>query len=194
MPYAPIQSSAARVFTTLALMLAPCLLAPARAAGIEGSALPPFELTLLDGSTWPSSQAQGKVLVVNFWATWCTFCREELPALQTYWQRHRKDGLQVLTINVDAAADDAKARELARALELPVGIGRDSKIRGFGRIWRLPMTYVVDASGVVRRDGSVGEPLIDLATLERDVTPLLDATNNAANNPAKAPIARQNEK
>jgi thiol-disulfide isomerase/thioredoxin len=194
MPYAPIQSSTARVLTALTLMIAPGLLAQVQAAGIEGRALPPFELTLLDGSTWPSSQAQGKVLVVNFWATWCTFCREELPALQAYWQRHQKDGLQVVTINVDAAADDAKARELARALELPVGIGRDSKIRGFGRIWRLPMTYVVDASGVVRRDGSVGEPMIDLATLERDVTPLLNAANNAANNAAKAPPAHQNEK
>lgn len=171
------------------MLLAGWIGVPAHAAGIEGRALPPFELTLLDGSPWQSSQAQGKVLVVNFWATWCTFCREELPALQTYWQRHQKEALQVITINVDAAADDAKARELAKTLALPVGIGRDSKIRGFGRIWRLPMTYVVDASGVVRRDGSVGEPLIDLATLERDVTPLINSASAA-----KPAPAHQNEK
>ncbi len=180
-PSASNPTSAARALSACFLLLAAWLGTPAQAAGIEGRPLPPFELTLLDGSSWQSSQAQGKVLVVNFWATWCTFCREELPALQTYWQRHQKEALQVVTINVDSAADDAKVRELAQTLALPVGIGRDSKIRGFGRIRRLPMTYVVDASGVVRRDGSVGEPLVDLATLERDVTPLISS-------------ARQNEK
>ena len=54
-------------------------------------------------------------------------------------------------------------------------LGRDSKLAGFGRIWRLPMTFVIDRKGVLRRDGSVGSPTVDEKVLEAEVTPWLQA-------------------
>jgi hypothetical protein len=51
--------------------------------------------------------------------------------------------------------------------------------KGYGRIWRLPLTFVIDRRGILRKDGWYGDPLLDMATLERTVTPLLRARSNA---------------
>lgn len=138
-----------------------------------GKPVPEFEIKLADGKTFKPSDAKGEVVVLNLWATWCTYCREEMPALETYYQRHKAEGLRVLAVSMDEPEDEAKAREVMKAFSYTLGIGKQSKLKPFGRIWRLPMTFVIDRNGILRRDGSEGEPKVDMAILERDVTPLL---------------------
>ncbi len=151
-------------------------LAPLRVeARDEGKPAPQFEVTTLDGKTFRLSDARGEVVVVNFWATWCTFCREEMPVLETYYQRHKGEGLRVVAISMDGPGEDGKVREIVRAYSYPAALGRMGDILGFGRIWRLPMTFVIDRDGILRKDGSEGDPKIDLAALEKEVTPLLKA-------------------
>ena len=141
----------------------------------EGKPAPHFEIATADCKTFNSSEARSEVIVVHLWATWCPFCREEMPALETFYQRHKAEGLKMIAVSMDEAGEDGKAREIMRAFHYTDGIGRLSNLNGFGRIWRLPMTFVIDRHGILRRDGSDGDPKIDLASLEKLVTPLLQA-------------------
>jgi cytochrome c biogenesis protein CcmG/thiol:disulfide interchange protein DsbE len=145
----------------------------------EGAPAPAFDGRLFDGSRFSLADFADKVVVLNFWASWCAPCREEMPALDAYYRRHRSEGLEVLAISMDSPKDEAKARELMRAFSFPAAFARESNIKGYGRIWRLPLTFVVDRQGVLRKDGWYGESLLDLATLEATVTTLLRARANA---------------
>ena len=151
------------------------LAAPGAKALEEGKPVPHFEIALADGKLFKSSEARGEVLVVNLWATWCSYCREEMPALETYYQRHKAEGLRMIAVSMDEAGDAAKSREIMQAYSYQAGVGRASDLKAFGRIWRLPMTFVIDRNGILRKDGSEGDPKVDLAALEKLVTPLLKA-------------------
>lgn len=155
------------------LALLVCLVTLPAPALEVGQPVPALEIALADGSVFKLAEARGQVVVINLWATWCTFCREEMPALETYYQQHRDAGLKMIAVSLDEPAEEAQAGAIMRAYSYTAGIGRLSKLKPLGRIWRLPMTFVIDRNGILRRDGSAGEPKVDLATLEREVTPLL---------------------
>jgi peroxiredoxin len=141
----------------------------------EGKAAPAMDLKFLDGSRFALAEQTGKVVVINFWATWCAPCRAEMPAFDAYYRQHQAEGLQIIAISMDDPKDEAKVREVMRAFSFPAGLVRDSNIKGYGRIWRIPLTFVIDRRGILRRDGWYGEPGIDLPLLEKIVTPLLTA-------------------
>ena len=81
---------------------------------------------------------------------------------------------------MDSPKDEAKARELMREYSFPAAFGREMRLKDYGRIWRLPLTFVIDRQGVLRKDGWYGKPLLDAATLEQTVTPLLRGRANSA--------------
>ncbi|HEY6896156.1 MAG TPA: TlpA disulfide reductase family protein [Rhodocyclaceae bacterium] len=160
---------------------AACLMAGIAAASgataLEaGQPAPDYEITSVDGKMFKPAQGKGEVIVLNLWATWCSYCREEMPTLESYYQRHKAEGLRVIAVSMDEADADAKVREIMQAYSFSSGAARLSKLKGFGRIWRLPMTFVIDRNGMLRKDGSEGDPKLDLAVLEREVTPLLQGT------------------
>ncbi len=160
----------------IVVCLAGCL-AYANPAGAieEGKAAPPAEIKLFDGSRFNLAEQAGKVVIINIWATWCAPCRAEMPALDAYYQQHRAEGLQMIAISMDDPKDEAKAREVVRAFAFSAGMIRDANIKGYGRIWRVPLTFVIDRRGILRKDGWYGDPGIDLPLLEKIVTPLLNA-------------------
>jgi cytochrome c biogenesis protein CcmG, thiol:disulfide interchange protein DsbE len=141
----------------------------------EGEPAPALEAKLLDGKPFSLAASSGKVVIVNFWATWCEPCRAEMPALDAYYQKHRNEGLEVLAISLDRPSDEQKVREVMRAFSFDASLGRDAQFKGYGRIWRLPLTFVVDRNGVLRKDGWYGDPGIDLPLLDKIVTPLLSS-------------------
>ena len=163
-------------WSTVLLAVFLVLGAPSATALQEGKPAPLFEVTTLDGEVFKSSEAKGEVIIVNLWATWCTYCREEMPALETYYQRHKAEGLRLIAVSMDEASEDGKIREVMQSYSYTAGIGRLSNLKGFGRIWRMPMTFVIDRNGILRKDGSEGDPKVDLASLEREVPPLLKAS------------------
>jgi thiol-disulfide isomerase/thioredoxin len=140
-----------------------------------GERAPTLTAKTLNGETFDLHKDANQVVIVNFWASWCEPCREEMPALETYYQQHKSEGLKVIAISMDDPEDDAMVHKVMASYSYPAAFQRDADFSGFGRIWRMPMTYVIDRQGVVRKDGSVGDPKIELLLLDKLVTPLLTA-------------------
>jgi peroxiredoxin len=140
-----------------------------------GKPAPEITARTLDGSTIRIAGASGKVTIVNFWATWCAPCREEMPAIQAYYDKHKAEGLQVLAISMDKPGATADVKRIAQSFTYPIAMKSDADFKGLGRIWRMPSTFIIDRKGILRRNGHEGEPTVDLATLEATVTPLLAA-------------------
>jgi cytochrome c biogenesis protein CcmG/thiol:disulfide interchange protein DsbE len=146
----------------------------ARAHVSVGQSAPPLILHTLDGREIATQQLRGKVVVLTFWATWCTPCRTELPVLSAYATLHAADGLQVLGFSLDDPENLSAVRRVASTLSFPVGLLGGAWAGDYGRIWRLPVSFTIDRSGVVV-DNTWDDPVPvwTQARLERVVTPLL---------------------
>ena len=143
---------------------------------VLGSPAPQLTAKLLDNSTIVDLAAKrGKVTIINFWATWCGPCKAEMPALQAYYDEQKDQGLELLAISMDEARDLAEVRKVAQKFTFPIALKSEANIKGLGRIWRMPSTFVIDKDGILRKNGHVGEPEVTLAELEALVTPLLAA-------------------
>ncbi len=123
-------------------------------AGAEATAAL-FAATFPDaeGRTQPLSQWKGRPLVVNFWATWCPPCVEEMPDLQQARDAYRDRGVEVIGIGIDSAAKIAAFRDRHR-LSLPLlvaGVGGSDLNRALGNAGgALPYTVLIDADGRIR--------------------------------------------
>jgi cytochrome c biogenesis protein CcmG, thiol:disulfide interchange protein DsbE len=123
---------------------------PSRAAPEIGEAAPPLVLTAIDGTSIDLAKLRGKVVLVNFWATWCAPCRKEMPTLDAFYRRHHGQGFELIGISIDFARDAAKMRKVAAGLAYPaVGIN-DIAVNGFGAPEGVPVTYVIDGEGIIR--------------------------------------------
>jgi peroxiredoxin len=140
----------------------------------EGAPAPHFTATTLDGRAFDSESLRGKVVVLHFWATWCPPCREEMPALQKFYDEHHSEGLEIVAISNDDAGDEAKVREFANSYSYPMALMAGSKADGFGRIWVLPLTFVIDRKGILRKADWTGAEKINAASLNTVVLPLLN--------------------
>ena len=139
-----------------------------------GSMGPKFEITSIDGaSSFSSASEKGKVLLVNFWATWCAPCKAEMPVIDHYYKKHKAEGLEVIAISMDASKDLEKVKTYARQFSFPIALKGSANIKEFGRIWRLPSTFIVDRHGVLVKNGHEGDPEVTLELLESLVSPLL---------------------
>jgi thiol-disulfide isomerase/thioredoxin len=122
---------------------------------------PPFAAQALDGSQLGEEAVSGKVLLVNFWATWCAPCQRELPALQAVYSRHKLDGFTILgVVTGDGAPDDSVRRfAAARSVGYPLVRGGPDLERRFGLGDALPTSYLYDRHGhLVRRwEGDIRE-------------------------------------
>lgn len=141
----------------------------------EGTPAPSLHAKLLDGKSFDLGEQAGKVVVINFWATWCAPCRAEMPAIDAYYRKHRDEGLAVLAVSMDDPGAEEKVRSVMKAFSFPAALGPQSDFKGYERIWRLPLTFVVDRGGVLRIVDWYGDPGIDEALLESRITPLLQA-------------------
>jgi thiol-disulfide isomerase/thioredoxin len=137
-----------------------------------GAPAPALIVTQLDGQEFDLARVRGKVVVVNYWASWCSPCRAEMPALDKFYQRHRGQGLVLLGLSVDEARDRAAVADIMRKFSYPAALAADAKANGFGSALAVPMTFVIDASGVVRARLVSGTAVTE-QSLEQLVLPLL---------------------
>ena len=153
----------------LATLLAGCAPAPATPR-VEGQAAPDFSVTTLDGTTLSLAGLKGKVIVVNFWATWCPPCRTEIPAIAGFYAAHRSEGLEIIGLSADRmTANELKPYIAALKINYPVAMATAKLIRDFAPGDSIPTTFVIDKQGKIR-DKRVGG--IDRETLEELFTKL----------------------
>ena len=149
--------------------------APANVGIENGAPAPPLVVTEFDGTAFDLAKFRGKVVLVNYWATWCAPCRKEMPTLDAFYRRYHARGLEMIGISVDFQRDLDKARKLAKTVDYPTahtgGITND----GFGTQNGVPVTYVIDLDGVVR-DKFIATPD---KLLNDVVVPLLQHTEPA---------------
>jgi cytochrome c biogenesis protein CcmG, thiol:disulfide interchange protein DsbE len=120
------------------------------AASEIGEAAPPLVLTALDGTVIDLAKLRGKVVLVNFWATWCAPCRKEMPTFDAFYRRHRGENFELVGVSIDFARDAAKMRKAAAPLAYPIAWINDAGVNGFGAPDGVPITYVIDAEGIIR--------------------------------------------
>jgi cytochrome c biogenesis protein CcmG/thiol:disulfide interchange protein DsbE len=115
-----------------------------------GEAAPPLVLTALDGTVIDLAKLRGKVVLVYFWATWCAPCRKEMPTFDAFYRRHRTENFELVGVSIDFARDTAKMRKTAAPLAYPIAWINDAGVNGFGAPDGVPITYVIDAEGIIR--------------------------------------------
>jgi peroxiredoxin len=111
-----------------------------------------FRLMDLDGTFHSLARHQGKVVFLNFWATWCGPCKVEMPAMEALYQAFRPQGLEILAVSVDQQGA-AVTRPFKEGMGLSFPILHDSDYQ-VGLIYgarTLPMTYVIDRKGIIRQ-------------------------------------------
>ena len=131
------------------------VLDPFEKAGVvelkEGQQAPGFTLLTLDGGRASLTDHRDKLVVLNFWATWCQPCTVEMPSLEALWQRYRDRGLIVVGVSVDRGAPKALLEPYVRNLKLtfPILLDPDSKTSDRWRVTALPATFLVRPGGEV---------------------------------------------
>ena len=139
----------------------------------EGKLAPSFEATTIKGEKLSLAEQTGKTVMIHYWATWCPTCREEIPIFNAYFKKHQKDGLVMIFVSIDEPNDLSKVKEMMKLYEFPIAMEQDTKAKGYGRIWRIPLTFVVDKKGILRKNAWFDDGNINEAVLEKYITPLL---------------------
>lgn len=137
----------------------------------EGYQAPDWALESLDGEQFTLTGLRGQVVILNFWATWCPPCRQEMPAIEEVYRTYRDRGLAVMAINVQEAEQETRAFVDEMGLTFPVLPDRDGSVSTLYRVTSLPTTFIVDRAGIIR-EIAVGGPL-SRAYIASTVAPLL---------------------
>ena len=107
-----------------------------------------FQVTAPDNRPLKLSEFKGKVVFLNFWATWCKPCEEEMPSMERLHQRFKDKGLVVLALSEDADGATVVAPYLKKHnLTFPVGLDPKMSVAGLYGVWAIPSTFIIDKKG-----------------------------------------------
>jgi thiol-disulfide isomerase/thioredoxin len=134
------------------LALAAAFVLPALAATTASGPAPAFKLSGRGGKTIDLAQFKGQVVMINFWATWCVPCRQEMPLLEDIYKKYKPMGFTMLGVNVEPDTKDAEAwlGKLAKPVTFPIAYDVDSKVSKLYKVETMPTTVLVDRKGNVR--------------------------------------------
>ena len=120
-------------------------------AAQQGKQAPGFSLRDVTGGTITLEQFKGKVVFLDFWASWCVSCRDELSELDRLYQKYRDSGFVVIGISVDASADRVAAFMKKRPVGYPVVIDTQGAVAEAYHISGLPAGFLINRDGVIMR-------------------------------------------
>jgi peroxiredoxin len=137
------------LYRLLAIALMAVTGAQSQAVTLQEQA-PDFTLKSLEGSNLRLEEYRGQVVLINFWASWCGPCRQEMPLLDRLHNRYEDTGFAVLGVNVEGEAKPAQEIVDKTNVTFPVLIDKDQKVSEMYNLEAMPSTVVVDRDGVIR--------------------------------------------
>lgn len=119
---------------------------------LVGKSAPDFELPDLEETTVRLSDYRGKVVFLNFWATWCQPCREEMPSMEVLYKQFKRDGLVVLAVSIDRVTTAQEIPPFVKSMNLtfPVLVDSWGQTDKRYKLMGVPETYIIDQQGVLR--------------------------------------------
>jgi peroxiredoxin len=139
---------AAWVLCGLALLLA--LAQTARAVPEIDAPAPPLRGTLFSGEPFDLAQMKGKVVLINFYSSYCKFCAYEIGTLEAFYEAHRQDDFEVIAVGVDAPADRERGQRMLGIYNLPGTMSGSLEASGFAARYPTPTAFIVDRDGILR--------------------------------------------
>jgi thiol-disulfide isomerase/thioredoxin len=124
--------------------------AGAAAAVTPSAGAPDFTLPSLDGPNLRLQEQRGRVVMINFWASWCGPCRVEMPHLARLYEKYRGSGFTVLAVNIDESPQKAASLATQLGMRFPVLLDTDKKVSRLYDLSTMPSTVLVDRDGRVR--------------------------------------------
>ena len=132
---------------------------------------PDFELKDIEGKVHHLSDYKGKVVVLNFWATWCPPCKKEIPDFIEMQKQYDSQGLQFLGIAMDdEGLDKVKPWVASHNVNYPVMLKEDKVVASYGEMSSIPVTYIIDRKGIIRQSIT---GMRTRAIFEKELMPLL---------------------
>jgi cytochrome c biogenesis protein CcmG/thiol:disulfide interchange protein DsbE len=137
---------------------------------LKVQAAPQFSFSSLEGKTVAMKDLANKVVVVDFWATWCAPCREEIPQLNKLYSELKGKGFEIVGISMDTDGTDA-VKEFARELRIqyPIVMGDEKDTEAFGGIIGLPTTFIIDRKGNIAKKYIGLPPAADMERVIREL-------------------------
>jgi cytochrome c biogenesis protein CcmG, thiol:disulfide interchange protein DsbE len=155
----------------LALALASLWAIEAKAVG-DGTVAPEIALKDLSGKPVKLAELKGKVVLVDFWASWCAPCREELPVLDALYKKYKDKGLVIIGVGLDRDADKLTKFLRGVSLSFPVVHDPAGAVANKYEPPKMPSSYVIDKRGLIRHVHA-GFKASDKALLEKELSALL---------------------
>jgi cytochrome c biogenesis protein CcmG, thiol:disulfide interchange protein DsbE len=165
-----IRRATTAALLTLSLLLA---LLPLRAQAVgQGAVAPEIGLPDRSGKLVKIADLKGRVVIVDFWASWCAPCREELPVLDALYRKYRDKGLVVVAVGQDKEPENLAKFLRASPLSFPVVHDAKGAVAARYEPPKMPSSYVVDRKGLIRHLHA-GFKASDKSALERELKQLL---------------------
>lgn len=142
----PAGRIAAWLTIALALVLAPAVLA----VPVIDEPAPPLRGTLFSGQPFDLAGMRGKVVLVNFYSSYCKYCAYEIGTLEAFYEEHRHEGFEVIAIGVDAPADRERVARNLGLYNLPGTMAASLEENGFAARYPTPTAFIVDRDGILR--------------------------------------------
>jgi thiol-disulfide isomerase/thioredoxin len=130
-----------------------------------------FSLKSADGKSYVLKKYRGKVVIVNFWATWCGPCRKEIPDFIEAYKKYKDKGLVIIGISVDKDGWSAVTPFIEESkINYPIVLANEQVVENYGGVEAIPSTFIVDKKGYIV-DQQIG--MMSLEELETKLQPLL---------------------